>query len=76
MRCIGPASDWSAAYMDWLNARSLRRLGSIRATLRVPVDDELGLLAELGLLDEPELQAAAASTTAVPTASMTGRASR
>ena len=39
MKCIGPASDVAAAYMDWLKARSLRRLGSISATLRVAVDD-------------------------------------
>lgn len=40
-RCIGPASDRRAAYMDWLKARSFRRLGSISATLRVDADDEL-----------------------------------
>jgi len=65
--------------MDWLKARSFRRLGSIRATLRVATDDdELAAdpLVDAGGLDEfdeLELQDAVASATAKPTASTTSR---
>jgi hypothetical protein len=64
--------------MDWLKARSFRRLGSIRATLRVGTDDELadGELADGELGVELEPQAAAVSATAVPRMSMTGRHDR
>ena len=68
--------------MDWLKARSLRRLGSIRATLRVAVDDAPAAADVLGLAEaelaaglELELQAAAASARAVPRTSITGRRS-
>jgi len=51
--------------MDWLKARSFRRLGSINATLRVGTAVDLADGEELGLV-ELELQAAAVSATAVP----------
>jgi hypothetical protein len=66
--------------MDWLKARSFLRLGSIRATLRVAADELADaapvLVDELVLLDELELQATAASATARPATSGTGRGSR
>jgi hypothetical protein len=72
--------------MDWLKARSFRRLGSITATLSIADDDApaaaavlvdaLVLLEELVLLDELELQAAAASTAAAHAANTTNRGTR
>jgi len=62
--------------MDWLNARSFRRLGSIKATLSVGTDDEVldgDPLVLVGVELEFELQAAAVSATATPATSMTGR---
>jgi len=65
--------------MDWLKARSFRKLGSIRATLRVATDDdELAAdpLVDAGGLDEfdeLELQDAVASAKARPTASTPSR---
>jgi len=65
--------------MDWLKARSFRKLGSIRATLRVAIDDDelaggaLVLVDELELLELLELQDAVASAAARPTASTPSR---
>jgi hypothetical protein len=76
VKCSGPASDEAAAYMDWLKARSLRKLGSIRATLSVFTDDAPAAggvveLVEVEVAVEP--QAAAARARAVPRMSITGR---
>jgi hypothetical protein len=64
--------------MDWLKARSFRRLGSISATLRVDADDELEEELDDVLVppDELEPQAAAARATATLRTSTAGRGNR
>jgi hypothetical protein len=64
--------------MDWLKARSFRKLGSISATLSVDAGEEPAeeLDDVLVLLDELEPQAAAARATATLTTSTAGRGNR
>src|ERR1039458_3923387 len=55
----------SAAYIDWVNARSFVALGATRATFRIFVDDDPGLV-EVVVFEPLLPQAAVAS--AIPTA--------